>query len=312
MYDIIGDIHGHGDELVQLLTALGYEHSQGHFQHPERKVIFVGDFVDRGPKIREVLEIVRGMHEHGAALAVMGNHEFNALAYHTVDPRRPDRHLRPHTEKNQHQHAATLVQLSHDEMQDYLEWFRQLPMWLELPGLRVVHACWDAEQMQVMQTALEQHGGVTSEFLSEATDTSTPLFAAIDDVLKGKEFNLPGDLYYHDKEGNRRRKMRIQWYRSPEDETFASYGFTSGAGLPPEPLPRELAETIRPYSAEDPPVLFGHYWMKAERPVPLAHNVACVDYSVAKEGLLVAYRWNGETELVEENFIWVEARRRTK
>ncbi len=59
MYDLIGDIHGHADELVQLLETLGYEKGEGAYQRSDRKVIFLGDFIDRGPKIRQVLEIVR-------------------------------------------------------------------------------------------------------------------------------------------------------------------------------------------------------------------------------------------------------------
>src|SRR4051794_116693 len=86
MYDLIGDIHGHADELEQLLEGLGYHRHAGVYRHPERKVIFLGDFIDRGPKIRQVLEIVRPMLEEGHALAVMGNHELNALAFHTEDP----------------------------------------------------------------------------------------------------------------------------------------------------------------------------------------------------------------------------------
>src|ERR1700716_1625633 len=89
MYDLIGDIHGHADEMVQLLEALGYRKRGTTYAHPERKVIFLGDFIDRGPKIREVLEIVRPMIEEGKALAVMGNHELNALAYHTEDRDKP-------------------------------------------------------------------------------------------------------------------------------------------------------------------------------------------------------------------------------
>ena len=51
MYDIIGDIHGHADTLIQLLQKLGYKkNKQGAFQHPTRKVFFVGDFIDRDPK----------------------------------------------------------------------------------------------------------------------------------------------------------------------------------------------------------------------------------------------------------------------
>jgi hypothetical protein len=73
MYDLIGDIHGHADELVQLLEVLGYRKHGTTYSHPERKVIFLGDFIDRGPKIREVLEIARSMMEEGKVLAVMGN-----------------------------------------------------------------------------------------------------------------------------------------------------------------------------------------------------------------------------------------------
>ena len=89
MYDIIGDIHGHADELVELLELLGYEDRNGHYRHPTRTAVFVGDFIDRGPQIREVLRLVRTMCESGSALAVMGNHEFNALAYDTPDPDNP-------------------------------------------------------------------------------------------------------------------------------------------------------------------------------------------------------------------------------
>lgn len=83
MYDVIGDIHGHADELAELLDLLGYEKNNGTYKHPSRTAVFVGDFIDRGPQIRDVLRLVRSMCESGGAMAVMGNHEFNALAYHT-------------------------------------------------------------------------------------------------------------------------------------------------------------------------------------------------------------------------------------
>lgn len=83
-FDIIGDIHGCFDELVQLLTALGHEIShtpQGYsVYHPEgRKVIFLGDLVDRGPKTPAVLSLVMSMVESGKALCVAGNHEQKLL-----------------------------------------------------------------------------------------------------------------------------------------------------------------------------------------------------------------------------------------
>ena len=54
MYDIIGDIHGHAQELKSLLVKMDYSVTEGVWQHPARKAIFVGDLIDRGPSIREV------------------------------------------------------------------------------------------------------------------------------------------------------------------------------------------------------------------------------------------------------------------
>ena len=83
MFDIIGDIHGHAKELEILLVKLGYKRNAGIYSHPEeRKCIFLGDYIDRGPNIRETLHIVKDMCEAGSAFAIMGNHEFNFLAYH--------------------------------------------------------------------------------------------------------------------------------------------------------------------------------------------------------------------------------------
>ena len=59
MYDLIGDIHGHADALQKLLRELGYAKQKGIYRHPDRQAIFFGDFIDRGPRIRETLEIVR-------------------------------------------------------------------------------------------------------------------------------------------------------------------------------------------------------------------------------------------------------------
>ena len=77
-FDIIGDVHGCYDELVSLLTKLGYEIAEDAWgaTHPEgRKAVFLGDFVDRGPKTPAVLRLVMRMVASGSALCVPGNHE---------------------------------------------------------------------------------------------------------------------------------------------------------------------------------------------------------------------------------------------
>jgi hypothetical protein len=111
MYDIIGDIHGHASRLEQLLERIGYERDAGGWSHPDRQAVFVGDFIDRGPEQIETYRLVRSMIDRGAALAVMGNHEFNAVAFKTLHPEQPGEPLRPHTEKNRNQHAAVLGQV---------------------------------------------------------------------------------------------------------------------------------------------------------------------------------------------------------
>src|SRR5438552_992768 len=88
-FDIIGDVHGCFDELVELLTQLGYSvekqsHTAGSLDYsvkpPEgRKVVFLGDLVDRGPKIPEVLRLVISMVQAGTALCVPGNHDIKLM-----------------------------------------------------------------------------------------------------------------------------------------------------------------------------------------------------------------------------------------
>lgn len=149
-YDIIGDIHGHNDKLLGLLGKLGYRETSGAWRHPERQAIFVGDFIDRGPHQRATLSTVRRMVDAGSAVALMGNHEFNAIAWATKDPEDPKQRLRPRRgmrgKKNRRQHRVFLREFRHRpaEYRELIKWFCELPLWLELPGLRV--ACVLARQ----------------------------------------------------------------------------------------------------------------------------------------------------------------------
>ena len=308
MYDLIGDIHGHADALVRLLDALGYRKTRGVHGHPERRVIFLGDFIDRGPKIREALEIVRPMIEEGKALAVMGNHELNTLAYHTEDPERPGEFLRPHIPKNATQRLQTAEQLTPAELAGYLTWFRTLPLWLDLDGLRVVHACWDERAVAAIAPALDGRGGVTNGFLQSACRKGNALFTAVEVVLKGKEAPLPEGMTFPDGDGSVRTEMRTRWYLSPRGQTYRTYALQSDEVVCDLPLAQSVIDQAAPYPATAKPVFVGHYWLSAPRPEILADNVACLDYSVAKGEFLCAYRWQGEQTLRTDNFVWVGAK----
>jgi len=313
MFDVIGDIHGHADALRRLLAKLGYELRDGCWRHPERRVVFLGDFVDRGPEIAGVLEVARAMVDGGSALAVMGNHEFNMIAYHTPHPHQDDTYLRPHTDKNERQCQATLEQLSAEQRADYVEWFRTLPMWLDQDGLRVVHACWDPAAMQIVESHRQRFGGFDDRFFHLASEPKEPLFTAAELLLKGRETKLPEGVTFHDKDGNVRSHVRTKWYLDPSHPgvTYRDYTFSFRdaelARMPVDPLSEQTIADACPYGADEPPILIGHYWMPGDlAPVPLAQNVACLDYSVAKGGKLCAYRWRGESVLSSEGFVTVE------
>ena len=85
-FDILGDVHGCADELRSLLERLGWERYQLErpespwggecWRHPAgRKAVFVGDLVDRGPRVLDAVRIVRNMVTAGAAFCVAGNHD---------------------------------------------------------------------------------------------------------------------------------------------------------------------------------------------------------------------------------------------
>ena len=302
MYDFLGDIHGHCTELEQLLSKLGYKQKAGTWQHPSRKVIFVGDYIDRGPQIRETLAIVRSMTESGNAIALMGNHEYNALCFHQQESE--GGHLRKHLIKNIIQHYETLKQFQNrqEEYEDYLDWFMTLPLYYETPAFRTVHACWDEEQIGFLrQTLLNDR--LTKDLLAASVQKESPLYTAIDITLKGKELRLPGEISFNDKDGTTRRKIRYKWWEDPAAATYRSISVEPMEHLP-ELVPDTNAFRGAHYNEGEKPVFFGHYWLKGT-PALFRNNVCCLDYSVAKKGHLVAYRFDGERELDAGKLVYV-------
>ena len=300
-YDIIGDIHGCAKTLITLLKKLGYKNTKGHYQHESRHVIFLGDFIDRGPYQRDVIKIVRDMISAGAALSVMGNHEFNAISYATFD-KKTDDYLRKHTDKNNHQHQAFLDAYENhpDEYKDVIDWFKTLPLWLELEGINIVHACWDKSLMNKIGTNI-----LTDDLLHNSAIKGTWEYEAIETLLKGKEIPLKEGHHFYDKDGNARHDIRVRWW----DQTATTY---KQAFMGPESalthIPDDEIEGdhLIDYHHQLPPVFLGHYWMEGEIK-PLADNIACVDYSVAKPGgKLVAYQFSGEQVLSKDNFVMVD------
>jgi hypothetical protein len=315
-YDIIGDIHGHADALTGLLRQLGYLTKEGVWQAPlNRKVIFLGDYIDRGPQQKQVLSIVQAMIAKGYALAIMGNHEFNALAYHTkVQAKKgtPRYFLRAHSDNNQRQHAAFLDAYSGDSvgLKAALNFFKTLPLWLDLPNIRAVHACWHPQHMVALQPTVTPGSlyKLNRKSLVNASSFGTAEFDAVEVLLKGVEVPLASEEYFFkDKEGRTRKQVRVEWWHNDNQvladvamprDTFANSSWAQDYCVERQFLPG--------YDPLDKPLFVGHYWMKSSQCEPLTKNIACLDYSIANGGMLAAYRWQGEKELTRDNFVAVD------
>jgi len=289
--------------LKQLLESLNYVRHGDGYRHPDRKAVFVGDFVDRGPAIEEAISMARATVEAGDGFAVLGNHEYNAIAFHTLVPGTTDRWFRERSAKNLKQHQTTLDQLSASEMADAIAWFKTLPVALELDGIRVVHAAWRDEQIAVIHRSLETLGRFGAEFLAESERAGSELNAAVEDVLKGPELKLPVGRSIVDKAGHERDSVRVKWYEESAGRSYRGYHVGSD-DVPDVAIEPAAVRGVTGYPADAPPVFVGHYWLTGT-PVPLSANVACTDYSVAKGGKLVAYRWEGERVLSADKYHWV-------
>lgn len=312
--DIIGDIHGYVEPLKCLLDALGYEPLGDVYRHPlGRKALFLGDLIDRGPDNVAVVRIVRKMVENGEAVCLMGNHELNAIHFATEHPTIAGRHLRPRTDRNLGQHLATLSQYhgledGGDQLADDLEWFKTMPLWIDLPEFRAVHACWSENHIGTLSGYLAQ-GDSSEDFWNATAKKGDPLKDAVEVVLKGAEVRLPTGIMFSDKDGHVRSEARLAWW--------VNDGSWPDRVLGPPTLKSQLAAvdgsppTGITYGPDEKPIFFGHYWLQHRngRPwIAREPNMVCLDFSVAKPGgLLTAYRWDGEERLKDEKLVSVRA-----
>ena len=301
-YDLVGDIHGYADELEALLLRMGYVPDGKGYKHAERTLIFVGDLIDRGPKQKRVVEIAKSMVHCGDAIALMGNHEFNAISYAT--PLENGGYARPHTPGNEKHHKEFLDEypFDSDEYAEVIAFFKTMPLWLELGEFRVVHACWHQPSMQALKPHLNESNCIRDDdFYRLVGQESEPCYSALETVLKGPEITLPEGASFADSDGKVRDRARINWWKLHKGEAHA---FAVDKELiKKHDMASQYAEAIRyMYDKDHPVIFFGHYWQREEENESKHEtNSACLDWSVAKGGRLRGYRWNG-CELREQDW----------
>lgn len=303
-YDIIGDIHAQATRLETLLQRLGYH----GFKHPNgRKIIFLGDFIDRGIEHAHTINLVRGLIDEGTAQTVMGNHEFNAICF---SKKGQHGFIRPQTPDNTLQQARFLEEYRYNtpKYNDVIKWFETLPVYVDLPDFRVVHACWNDSALKVIKPLLTKEKTLKKSAFAAYERGVNPKFSnGINMLIKGPEFALPKDVSFTDNTGQTRRKTRLLWWE-PKDPPFGTpinYMVEKGDRfLPFEGSDLKRAQNLRDkfnYAATEKPVFIGHYNIP-QIPYLTAPNVACVNF----KGHMVAYRWNeGDKGLSADNFVYV-------
>ncbi|MEI6141971.1 MAG: metallophosphoesterase [Mariniphaga sp.] len=303
LYDIIGDVHGCAVLLKKLLKTMGYSKVDGTWTHPERTAIFIGDFINRGPQIRETIQIIRQMTEEGAALTILGNHEYSAVLYHIKDSK--GMFLSRHIAGNRNQIQSTLIAFkgAEPELKSHLKWMRSLPFYLDLDEIRIVHAYWNDQDIRYLKAFIPE-GRLKKGFLRTIHEEQHPSASIIYKVLKGLEYNLPQDLILKCDKGMSRNIFRMNWWESPKKKTFRELSFGNKFILPEYTVPKQIAPSFEPYLPDKPPVFIGHYSLNDGANI-FQGNICCVDSNVTGTGQLSAYRWNGEKKLIRDNIITV-------
>ena len=314
--DFIGDLHGRFAKLVRLMDRLGYRREGETFIPPAgHRAVFLGDLID--PKldyaetggVRSILRAVKAMADRGDALVILGNHELNALCYHTPDG--AGGWLRPHDEINNRQHAGTLADfLDHEDENSewrtlWMPWFKTLPLWLDLGSVRAIHACWrDEDVTRLRGRLLDDPALLLASAMPHLEGHGDGM--AIERLLKGIEAPLPPGECFHDHTGIKRTEFRVRWWaKAAPGIPCADLVFPAAPGvITNAPASPEALKVIPGYPADAPPLFIGHYFKPADAPLtPEAPNLACLDHSAAKDGPLVAYRWRGEATLNPNHYI---------
>lgn len=248
-FDAIGDVHGCLNELQTLLGELGYEIERDErgravdARHPEgRRVIFLGDLVDRGPDVVGVLRLAMGMVGSGSALAVPGNHEAKLV-----------RALRGARATPTHGLAETLAQLA-DETEEFRE--------------RVATFCYDLVSHLVLDDGrlVVAHAGLKEQYQGRASGRVRAFALYGETTGETDEFGLP--VRYPWAEDYRGSAVvlyghtpvpRVEWINNTAClDTGCVFGGALSAMRYPErevvsvPAERVWYEPVRPLVAEAP------------------------------------------------------------
>jgi len=155
--DIVGDIHGELSALQALLLQLGYDERGNHPKH--RKLVFIGDLVDRGPDSDGVLALIQSLIANGNAYSILGNHEINLLIDDIKDG---SGWFFDERYKADLKNYAPFQRTAPERRQAVRDFLGNLPIALIRDDIRVVHAAWTTSAIEAIQDV--PIGSVTQQF----------------------------------------------------------------------------------------------------------------------------------------------------
>lgn len=142
---VVGDIHGESKALDDLLGHLDRQPDAG-----KRLLVFIGDLCDRGPDSVGVINRVQALVDQGRALAILGNHEIDLLANDAKDGSGWFFDSRQQADAR---YYAPFVRASAAQRPAIREFLCSLPLAIQMPGLRIVHAAWDPPSIAAIAEA---------------------------------------------------------------------------------------------------------------------------------------------------------------
>ena len=312
-FDFIGDIHGEVGALTSLLSRMKYDSNGNHPE--ERKLVFVGDLVDRGPDSIAVLRLVRHLIEQGNAHMVLGNHELNLICAEkplsdTLTPKsKPgNRWFFGQTENmidtagsNKNLHPPQFQRLADDPARDEITAFlNTLPLVLENDHFRVVHSCWHPKAIDYLKKVdlqnalgenislqdLDRHFAHTifnHHGRAEKT-VAYQLFKQNEHPLKVVSSGLEEPLLAGEPTyfigGSWRQLKRTRWwdqYRDQQIVIFGHYWRKMPKNLDATIIPKRRLEGVP--ESPPPPKIFieaHNQWLGPKQ------NCMCIDYSVGR------------------------------
>ena len=177
--DVVGDVHGEIDALKNLLNHLGYAANGTHSEG--RRLVFLGDLTDRGPDSPAVVNLVKTLVNSGCAQCVLGNHDLNIL----LGQRKHDNHwyFGEHWSLDDSPEPTPAVLADDAIRRGVREFFEALPLVLERHDVRIVHACWDDEMVEIARKATDA-AALLQEY-AVRIDSDNKTVPGLDDIDRG-------------------------------------------------------------------------------------------------------------------------------